>query len=80
MARYIRYGRRKPYTEIGISRLPCFRCGEKAHHQWQICADGNLYRPVCLDCDIALNKLVLRWMRFKNWRLKIKDYEHKNKD
>ena len=31
-------------------------------HQWQICADGNIYRPICKECDIALNALVLEFM------------------
>lgn len=58
------HGRREPYTEIGIRRLPCARCGEMASQQWQICADGNLYRPICTACDIALNRLVLEFMGF----------------
>lgn len=53
--------RRKPYTEIGIRRMRCFRCGERARFQWSICADGNVQRPVCTDCDVALNAMVLRW-------------------
>lgn len=59
-----KHGRRKPYTSIGISRLPCFRCGETAFHQWQICADNSLYRPICSECDIELNELVLHWFGF----------------
>jgi hypothetical protein len=55
--------RRKPYTAIGIRRLKCFRCGARAEFQWQVCADGNQYRPLCRDCDVGLNALVLRWMR-----------------
>lgn len=55
--------RKKPYTEIGITRLKCIRCGNPAEVQWQICADNNNYRPLCLDCDIALNRVVLRFMR-----------------
>lgn len=55
--------RRKPYTAAGIQRLRCIRCDEQqAVHQWQICADGNNYRPVCADCDVMLNHLVLRFM------------------
>lgn len=42
--------------------MPCFRCGERASAQWQVCADGGVYRPLCRDCDIALNELVLRWV------------------
>jgi len=70
-----KHGRKKPYTEIGIERLPCFRCGHPAYHQWQICADNNLYRPLCLECDIALNKLVLEWFGFENVDKKIKTYK-----
>ena len=55
--------RRKPYTEVGIRRVSCFRCGAKPSvHQWQVCADGNVYRTVCLPCDVALNRLVLEFM------------------
>lgn len=54
--------RRTPYTEIGIRRVPCFRCGRSpSYASWTICADGNGYRPMCKECDVALNELVLRW-------------------
>lgn len=55
--------RREPYTEAGIRRLKCVRCGGQSRFQWQICSDGNNYRPLCASCDIALNRLVLNWMR-----------------
>lgn len=54
--------RKKPYTAIGIKRIPCFRCKAPSVHQWQICADGNQYRGLCLDCDIELNRTVLNFM------------------
>lgn len=55
-------GRRKPYTQSGLARLPCWRCGRKpCLHQWQLCADGNIYRPLCVECDLDLNFLVLDW-------------------
>lgn len=54
--------RRKPYTEIGIRRMKCFRCGSRASQQWNCCADGQ-YRPICTNCDVALNSLVLTFMR-----------------
>jgi hypothetical protein len=38
------------------------RCGEPARFQWNCCADGNLWRPLCLSCDVELNAMVLRWM------------------
>lgn len=53
--------RPEPYTEKGIQRLRCIRCGAPAVHQWQVCSDGNNWRPLCLPCDIALNELVLKW-------------------
>ena len=59
--------RRKPYTAIGIRRLRCIRCGDQAKYQWQICADGNTWRPICAECDYELNKLVMLWM-FGNTR------------
>lgn len=54
--------RKEPYTAEGIKRLGCIRCAKPAMFQWQICSDGNNYRPLCLDCDIALNRLVLEFM------------------
>lgn len=59
-----RFGRKEPYTQIGVRRLVCFRCGAKGPtQQWNICADGNLFRPICNACDIALNDLILTFMR-----------------
>lgn len=69
--------RKKPYTVIGVRRLKCFRCGSPAEAQWQICSDGNVYRPICVACDIALNEVVLRFMRFRDWRSKIRAYRQR---
>lgn len=69
--------RKQPYTEEGIKRMACLRCGKPAVHQWQICADGNAYRPICLECDIALNEMALRFMNFPDWEAKIADYRVK---
>lgn len=55
-------GRRKPYTVIGIRRLPCIRCGERAEFQWQCCANGNRWMPLCTDCDIGLNSVALAFV------------------
>ncbi len=54
--------RREPYTEVGISRIPCQRCGEPSSYQWKICATGNKWAGVCVECDIALNELVVKFM------------------
>lgn len=51
----------KPYTKLGLTRLNCIRCGEPAKTQWQICADSNIYRPICLQCDFDLNVMVMHW-------------------
>ena len=53
--------RLRPYTSRGIKRVPCFRCGAPSRHQWNICALGPGFNAMCLDCDIALNRLVLEW-------------------
>lgn len=68
-------GRRAPYTVRGIARMTCIRCGGQAVHQWQICADGNKQRPLCVDCDIKLNALVLKWARDPDAGKKIAAYK-----
>ena len=67
--------RKTPYTEIGIRRLKCFRCENKAQFQWQICSDGNQFRPICLPCDVELNEMVLKFMGFKDWKEMIEKYK-----
>lgn len=54
--------RREPYTERGIGAVPCQRCGKPSATQWQICATGNQWAGVCVECDIALNALVVEFM------------------
>lgn len=71
--------RTKPYTSLGIRRLKCIRCGKRAETQWQICSDGNQYRPLCIDCDIALNEVVLRFMGFPNADELMEAYRQKMK-
>jgi len=75
----VKHGRSKPYTDAGVRRLPCARCGNPASRQWQICADGNLWRPLCWDCDVALNKLVLEWMGDSNATDKMAAYRNAHK-
>jgi len=72
--------RTKPYTAIGIKRKKCIRCGKQAATQWQICSDGNQYRPICIECDIALNKTVLEFCKIPNADKLIEDYELKIKE
>lgn len=67
-------GRRQPYTEAGVKRMPCARCGERATFQWQICSDGNLWRPICVACDVSLNEKVLEFMGDKDVKAKMAKY------
>ena len=71
-------GRRKPYTDIGVRRLKCFveECDNMAGSQWSICADNNLWRPICWECDIKINELVLSFTGDKDKERKMKKYEN----
>lgn len=56
----------------------CYRCGKSpVHASWQICADRRIHRWICLKCDIALNKLVLKWVGDANWETKIERYTNR---
>jgi len=57
------YGRKNPYTEIGIRRIPCQRCKAPSVFQWQVCANGRYYLGVCNKCDIELNIVVLKFFK-----------------
>jgi NAD-dependent SIR2 family protein deacetylase len=71
----MRHGRQKHYTEIGIRRLPCTRCGAlPSVHQWSVCADKNLQRPVCEKCDAEMNAMVLFWMNDPDAPAKLQEY------
>ncbi len=72
MNKYV--GRKKPYTEIGIRRLKCRRCGKKCVAQWSACANNMQYIPMCLDCDIEINRMVLEYFNIPNRKLLMKEY------
>lgn len=69
--------RRKPYTQIGIGRIPCTRCGNPSVYQWQVCADHRQYRGCCADCDIGLNAMVMEYMRIPQRRSKLRAYRRR---
>lgn len=69
--------RRKPYTQLGISRVPCTRCGAPSRYQWQICALDNLWHGVCAKCDVDLNGLILSFFRVPDWQGKAADYKER---
>ena len=55
--------RKEPYTTTGVRQFACIRCGvNRADAQWQICSDGNNFRPICIPCDLELNHTVLIFM------------------
>jgi hypothetical protein len=45
-------------TDFMCSRAGCSR---PAHATWGGCADNNVYRPLCAECDVLLNYLTLLW-------------------
>lgn len=57
------HGRRQPYTERGIKRVPCVRCGKPSHHQWNACSLGKRWFALCVECDIGLNRAALQYMQ-----------------
>lgn len=59
-------GRKKPYSSVGISRVPCARCGKPSTGQWDVCANNNHYLGACASCDLALNRMVLKFFKFTN--------------
>jgi len=72
--------RKKPYTEMGISRIPCARCGKPSSQQWQVCALGNMFMGVCENCDIELNKVVLKFFKIKNSKNIMDKYTNQNRN
>lgn len=52
------------YSADGIKRLLCARagCSRQAHASWGACADDNMQRPLCPECDVLLNAMALSFM------------------
>jgi hypothetical protein len=66
--------RTKPYTEAGLKRKKCVRCGHPASHQWNVnsCNAGVNwgFLPVCAWCDGLLNDMVLHFFKKQPRRTK----------
>ena len=62
-------------TVAQIAKRRCLRCRKRGHATWSICADGNRPRVICRACDVALNRMVLRWAGDGQWRQKMARYE-----
>lgn len=69
--------RTKAYTDAQLYKMKCVRCDKPAEFQWSSCADDNVWRPLCGQCDLELNSLVMRWYGFSDWRKKIVRYARK---
>lgn len=66
--------RERRYTESQLHKCKCFRCGAPARFQWNICSDDNIWRPLCGQCDLDLNAMVLEWFGKNNWEVKLRKY------
>lgn len=73
----------EPYSAIGIKRVPCARCSKPSHASWNVCADkvGNRtqYRGLCVECDIGLNELAMRYCFGSGREDDIKAYAEKTR-
>lgn len=66
--------RRTPYTERGITRVPCARCGQPSRYQWSACADDNKWSPLCPACDVGLNEVAMKYVYGAKAEPKLKQY------
>lgn len=64
------------YTQGEVERRLCSRagCWRMAHACWSGCADDNVQRPLCAECDIDLNRQVLQWWGDPEWEARITAY------
>jgi hypothetical protein len=60
------HGRAERYLADEITDVPCLRCGEPSKQQFNVCANGGHFVPLCPACDVALNELVLTWLGVEN--------------
>lgn len=65
---------RKPYTQKQIDSSVCFCCKKPARFQWNACADGNVWRLLCVECDVRVNIGVLKVLYPRGWKTKIRAY------
>ena len=71
-------GRRTPCTQDIIHRSKCFKCKTRsAKEQFNICALGGRFVPICPSCDVELNALVLEWLDVPEQDERMKIYREK---
>lgn len=57
------FGEKKRPTIRQVRRMKCFRCGAPSSYAtWQICSNERRHVPICVKCDIAMNKATLMFM------------------
>jgi hypothetical protein len=63
-----------------MAKVACQMCGEQpAVHQWSSCANGHRYVAVCLDCDFAVNEILLAMLRLPHRAKLMAAYRAKQK-
>lgn len=71
--------RTKQYTEAGLSRVPCVRCGRPSTEQFNVsmCAVGNKIRWVglCAGHDVEFNATVLQYFRYPDAETLMREYK-----
>jgi hypothetical protein len=72
------FGRKEPYTVSEIKRKTCF-CGKRAIFQWQCCANGNRWVPLCREHDIQLNEIAMAIMQIPGRRELLTKYRRQAK-
>ena len=74
------WGKKTSYTNEELSRTKCIRCGELSSHVWGTCANGGYHIPLCENCDVSLNELILKWLVVSNWEELMEKYIRKVKN
>lgn len=72
----MRSTRRRPYTQRGIRRVPCVKCGAPSAHQWRICST-DAWTAVCRRCDITINRKIATWAFGSDAKPLLRRYEAK---
>lgn len=70
-------GRKKPRSAAEMAKQKCVGCRKPAVHQWSCCANDNLWMPVCLDCDFALNEVALAVLKIPNREVMMRRYRQR---
>lgn len=71
------FGTQEPIPVDRLWDTACCRCGAPCQCQWAICANNKQFFPLCIDCDIALNRLILCFLNVDDPDSFIEDYREK---